>query len=365
MKQPLQSKHVVVAISGGVDSATAAFLLRQAGYEVTGVFFCLRSACTPSYGRKTCCSPEDAADARRIADKLGIEFHVIDVSKDFEPIIDYFVEEYKNGRTPNPCILCNERVKFARLLEFADSAGAAYVATGHYARVTDYHNKPVIARAAAAGKDQSYVLFSIPPDKISRILFPLGRFPDKDEVRKTAKAAGLDVYDKPDSQEICFAPDGDWKQLLKADDLKNAGAGVVRDSSGKVLGHHNGYADFTIGQRHGLGIAGGIPLYVTGIDAESCEITIGPRCELEATGLKAVRANWFVDVDSSFEACVKIRYNNKPSAATVFLQQDNSFEVRFAAPVLAITPGQAAVVYKEDILLGGGWIESAFRRRQQ
>jgi tRNA-uridine 2-sulfurtransferase len=361
MECPLQSKRVVVAMSGGVDSAVAALLLREAGYDVIGVFFCLRTSCDQTYGRKACCSPEDATDARRIAAKLGIEFHVIDVSKDFEPIITSFIDEYRNARTPNPCIHCNRSVKFAKLIEFADSLGVTQVATGHYARVIDYSGQKVIARAVAREKDQSYVLVGLSADMVPRLLFPLGEIANKSEVRAKARTMGLEVHDKPDSQEICFTPNGDWKQLLKAQDAEDSGAGVIQDSSGKILGRHDGYAYFTIGQRRGLGVAGGIPLYVTHIDAQSHTVTLGPRSELESRGLAAAGANWFINVEKVFEASVKIRYAHTPVPATIVIKNDDSFEVHFAAPVSAVTPGQAAVVYNGDIMLGGGWIESALQ----
>jgi tRNA-uridine 2-sulfurtransferase len=350
-------KKVVVAISGGVDSAVAAALLLEAGFDVTAVFLCLQMDRVYNGNERSCCSPQDAADVRNIAAKLGIPFVTLSVSKDFETIVNSFVEDYENGRTPNPCIRCNEKIKFGRLFELADSMQAHFIATGHYAKIIEHNGRCAIAPARAAGKDQSYVLFSLPKERLDRILFPLGTLEDKQAVRKIAKGLGLDVHDKPDSQDICFVPDGDYVNLLEARASRALTPGNVVDSSGCIIGQHNGYGRFTIGQRRGVGVATGQPAYVININPQTAVVTLGTKQQLQADGLKADCANWQVDVPSSFEAVVKIRYNSRGIPARVMIKENNSFEVNFNKPLEAVTPGQAAVVYSEDCLLGGGWIK--------
>jgi len=360
-------KKVLVAVSGGVDSAVAAALLKQEGFDVTAVFLCLQQfgpeLTAEGMGRtfesnsRSCCTPQDAADARRIAAKLGVKFVSLSASKDFETIINSFIADYEAGRTPNPCIRCNEKIKFGKLFELADSLGVQYVATGHYARIVNHNGYPAIAPALAPGKDQSYVLFSIPRNKLNRILFPVGQLKNKQDVRKIAKDLGLEVHDKPDSQDICFVPDGDYVKLLQAHNSRALKAGSIIDPSGNIVGKHDGYGRFTIGQRRGTNVAAGKPVYVTDIVPQTATVKIGAKEELLATGLVADCANWQVEVPSSFEATVKIRYNHKGAAAKVIITGKDTFEVRFAKPSEAITPGQAAVVYCEDCLLGGGLIK--------
>jgi len=354
-------ERVLVAVSGGVDSAVAAALLLQAGYDVTAVFLCLQMESASAANERSCCSPQDAADARQVASRLGIPFQVLSVAEDFSAIVDSFVEDYENGRTPNPCIRCNERVKFRRLFELADAVGARYVATGHYARITDYHGRPAISVAQAATKDQSYVLLGLRREWLGRVLFPVGDLESKPAVRKIADGLGLEVHDKPDSQDICFVPGGDYASLLEARGSRALRPGVIVDSSGRVLGQHDGYGRFTIGQRRGTRVAMGQPAYVTHIDPHSAAVTLGPREELRAAGLTADGANWQVDVPASFEATVKIRYNHRGAPAQVTRTGDDTFEVRFHDPPEAVTPGQAAVVYSENHLLGGGWIRDKLR----
>lgn len=354
-------EKVLVAMSGGVDSAVAAALLLEAGYDVTGVFLCLHLDSAIAGNDRSCCSPQDAADARNIASRLGVPFQVLSAAGDFQPIIDSFVEDYENGRTPNPCIRCNERVKFGRLFELADSLGACYVATGHYARIADRDGQPAIAPAQAVSKDQSYVLFRLPRQWLGRILFPVGDLENKQAVRKIASGLGLEVHDKPESQDVCFVPGGDYASLLEARGSCALRAGDFVDSSGRVLGKHDGYGRFTIGQRRGTGVAMGRPTYVIGIDPASAVVTLGSREELLAGGLIACGANWQRDVAESFEAIVKIRYNHRGAPATVTRTGDDTFEVRFHDPIEAVTPGQAAVAYADGCLLGGGWIERSLK----
>jgi len=350
-------KKVLVAVSGGVDSAVAAALLKKEGFDVTAVFLCLQMERVIESNSRSCCTPQDAADARRIAAKLGVKFVSLPASKDFETIINSFIADYETGRTPNPCIRCNEKIKFGKLFELADSLGVQYVATGHYARIINYKGHPAIAPAFAPGKDQSYVLFSIPREKLDRILFPIGQLKNKQAVREIAKDLGLEVHDKPDSQDICFVPDGDYVKLLEARNSRALQAGNIIDTSGKIVGKHDGYGRFTIGQRRGTGVAAGLPVYVTDINPQTADITIGSKKDLLATGLKADGANWQVDVPTCFDAKVKIRYNHRGAAAKVLVTGNDTFEVRFEKPLEAVTPGQAAVVYCEDCLLGGGWIK--------
>jgi len=345
---------VLVAMSGGVDSSVAAWLLQSAGYNVTGVFMCLGSGDNESRG---CCSPQDAADARRVADKLGIDLFVMNLAEDFAPIIEDFLREYAHGRTPNPCIHCNARIKFGRLVERADQLGIDHVATGHHARIAG--DPAGIRRGLCGGKDQSYSLFAIEAGVLGRILLPVGELADKARVREIASELGLHVHDKPDSQEVCFVPDDDYVALLRQRRPGALAPGEIVDSAGKVLGHHDGFGQYTIGQRRGLGVAAGVPMYVTHIDPTAARVTIGPRDEVMGTELTASRANWHADVapGEPFNATVQIRYNHAGAAARVTCTTDDRFSVTFAEAVHAITPGQAAVVYEGDRLLGGGWID--------
>ncbi len=372
----------MVAVSGGVDSAVAAALLLKEGFDVTAVFLCLQHfgpeliaggmERAVENNSRSCCTPQDAADARRIAAKLGVKFVSLSASKDFEAIIKSFIDDYENGRTPNPCVRCNEKIKFGKLFELADSLGVQYVATGHYARIVNVTQpswpcihglearatgQPAIAPALAPGKDQSYVLFSIPREKLDRIIFPVGELENKQAVRDIAKELGLEVHDKPDSQDICFVPGGDYAKLLEVRSSKALRAGNFIDTSGKIIGKHDGYGRFTIGQRRGTGIAAGHPVYVTGINPQTADVTIGEKNDLLAVGLTADGANWQVDVPTEFDATVKIRYNHRGAAAKVIITGKDTFEVHFEKPLEAVTPGQAAVVYSGDCLLGGGWIK--------
>jgi tRNA-specific 2-thiouridylase len=361
---------VVVALSGGVDSAVGAALLKQQGYDCVGVF--MRVGASAAEGgdatgnrlRHGCCSAADALDARAIAGRLGIPFYVLNFEPDFARIIDYFVDEYARARTPNPCVLCNMQLKFGKLLRYADALEAEFVATGHYARIVQHDGRACLARSLNLAKDQSYVLFGIRREDLGRCLFPVGEIADKSDVRRLAADLGLRVHDKPDSQEICFVPDDDYKPLVRNRRPQTQQPGEIRDLEGHVLGGHEGIVNFTIGQRRGLGIATGQPVYVTSLDPLSNTVTVGPRAALFSAGLVAENVNWLTDSPATGEwrpATIKIRYMHTPAPGRVCIWAGAApaVEVRFDEPQLAVTPGQAAVFYEEDIVLGGGWIERA------
>ncbi len=355
-------------MSGGVDSSVAAALLLRQGYEVIGVFMRLG---TPPNAEESCdtgnhhgcCSVLDAADARRVAGVLGIPLYVLNFHEDFGRIIDYFVAEYNRGRTPNPCVRCNDWLKFGKLASYAEAVGADYIATGHYARigVDAATSQPAILRSLDHRKDQSYVLFGIRRPMLQRMLLPIGDY-EKPAVRALAEELKLPVYDKPDSQEICFVPDQDYAATVQRISPDSFAGGDVVDTAGRVVGRHEGHQHFTIGQRKGLGIAMGHPMYVVDIDAHRNRVVLGERDELLKRTLVARQVNWHgnrVLAAGTMRCSAKIRYNHLPQQATVSITADDEFTLRFDEPQLAITPGQAAVVYDGDAMLGGGWIESA------
>ncbi len=366
-------KKVVVAMSGGVDSSVAAALLKEQGYQCIGVFMRLGNdpmqqaedelvACSPEKAAKPhhqgCCSTNDAADARYVAGLLGIDFYALNFQHDFGGIIDYFVREYNNGRTPNPCVRCNEYLKFGKLARYARAVGADFVATGHYARIgRDAAGATRIMRAADHAKDQSYVLFGVPPDELPRMMLPIGEFP-KSEVRAMAQRFGLPVHDKPDSQEICFVPDNQYFNLVKRRSPESVKPGPIVDHDGKTVGTHDGHQHFTLGQRRRVGVALGYPVYVTSIDAPSNTVRIGPREDLLQRRLVAREINWLAEKPTKPIHCLaKIRYNTPPAAATAHITGTDELTVTFDQPIAAITPGQAVVCYDGEVLLGGGWID--------
>lgn len=310
-----------------------------------------------------CCSSDDALDARAVAGRLGIPFYALNFEADFDRIIAYFADEYARARTPNPCVQCNIHLKFGKLLRYADALDAPYVATGHYARIVTRAGQPRLARAAYAAKDQSYVLFGICRADLGRCLFPIGDLADKAAVRRLAAELGLRVHAKPDSQEICFVPDDDYTAVVRARRPDTLRPGEIRAADGRVLGRHDGIAGFTIGQRRGLGVAAGEPLYVTRLDVLTNTVTLGPRTALAALGLVAEDVNWHTDppaVGAPLRADVKIRHMHVPAAAALQRADDGRVVVRFDAPQSAVTPGQAAVFYDGDgVVLGGGWIAAA------
>ena len=344
-----ERKKVFVALSGGVDSSTAAALLNQNGFNCAGVFMI---TCDESHHAQ--------ADAEQMCEKLGIKLYVLDLRRDFERILDYFCSEYRKARTPNPCVLCNRYIKFGKLWDFARSKGAGLLATGHYARILKHNNNIGLYENLNAVKDQSYVLSMINKEILPYLILPMGNY-SKDQTRQMAAKFGLGTEHKVESQEICFVPDDDYVALLEQRCPELVRKGNIVDTSGKVLGKHNGVHRFTIGQRRGLRVAMGKPYYVVKIDAKSNTVTLGPKEEVMHSKLWATGANWLIDEPAlSFQAKVKIRYNDRGAPARVSLQ-GSSVAVEFDEPNSAITPGQLAAFYvqegKNSRLIGGGWID--------
>lgn len=371
-------------MSGGVDSSVSAALLREQGYDVVGVFMRLGSpgesidelvespandetVCDPKrikLGHQGCCSVSDAADARLVAAQLGIPFYVVNFRKDFGRIMDYFAAEYAAGRTPNPCVRCNDWLKFGKLHDYAHQIDADFVASGHYARVERIDGKPCLLRGLDHDKDQSYVLFGVPRDKMSRMLLPVGGL-RKTEVRAIAQRLNLPVFNKPDSQEICFVPDNDYGSFVsrRLGD-KAPGDGTILDESGRTVGTHQGHHRFTIGQRRGVGVALGYPIFVTGKDPAANTITVGPRERLLCGGCTADEVNWLncnpADLAEWQPVMIKYRYNTDAVSGHA-RASESKLRLRFATPQEAVTPGQAVVLYDaatNERVLAGGWIDS-------
>ncbi len=360
MDQETANKKVLVAMSGGVDSSVSAALLAEQGYDVTGVFMRVGMKLPSEDNEQTkgCCSESDAEDAVSVAKLLGIPLQIIDFKADFERIIEYFVNDYVNGRTPNPCVRCNNWMKFGKLVELADSVGAEHFATGHYVRVDRQGERVKLLRGLDHRKDQSYFLFGVNREIFKRSFFPIGHL-DKSEVRAEADRLGLPVTDKPDSVEICFVPDDDYARLVRERRPEAFAPGDVVDSSGKVLGKHQGIINFTLGQRRGLGIAMGKPAYVTRLDPRTNTVVLGPREELMKRSLAAGDISLFIDSPTSPIRCTaKIRYQHKDAPCTAWVEPDGSLRVDFEEPQSAITPGQAVVLYDGELVLGGGWIDA-------
>lgn len=355
-------ERVVVAMSGGVDSSVAAYLLKEQGYDVIGVTIKTWSSdeCRDERS-KGCCSIRDIDDARSVARRLDIPYYVMDLSPDFkESVIDYFVDEYLAGRTPNPCIECNRTIKFGVLLDKADALGARSIATGHYARV-DFDAKAgrhYIYRGRDAGKDQSYVLFGLSQAQLSRTLLPIGEL-DKSRVREIAAAIGLRVSEKPDSQEICFVK-GRYEDFVSTYAPERIpGGGDMLDASAAVVARHAGAHAFTVGQRRRIRVTDRTAYFVTRIDAGSNTVTIGKEAELYAAGATVRRMNWMLPVSAGCAISVKIRSRHEPTPARIVSLEGDSAKIRFDVAQKAVTPGQAAVLYDGERVLGGGWIERA------
>jgi len=355
--------RVVLAMSGGVDSSVAAYLLKKQGYAVIGLF--MRTGVhgdaldTRADHKKGCCSAVDAGDGRRVADRLDIPFYALDFEAEFDRIIDYFADEYLAGRTPNPCVVCNNWLKFGKLWSFGKQLEADFIATGHYAQVIQNDGQFELHKAADPDKDQSYVLHGIRKSILPHLLFPIGGM-RKPEVRALARELGLAVAEKPDSVEICFVPDGDHARLIRERRPQLQTAGAFVDTAGHVLAEHDGYERFTIGQRKGLNYAAGSRRYVLDIIPETRQVVLGDRDGLLARGLIASKVNWLTESPPTSLRCVaKIRYRHAGSTATVRAVSESGAEVTFDEPQTAITPGQAVVFYDGTRVLGGGWIETA------
>jgi len=355
--------RVVVAMSGGVDSAVAAAILAREGYDVVGITMRLWSLDDPGapVGKRRCCSVEDTDDARQAADAIGIPHYVLNMERAFrERVVDEFVAEYARGRTPNPCLACNEHVKFRALLDRAIALEADYLATGHYARIERAPDgRYRLLRAVDAAKDQSYVLYPLGQAELSRTLFPVGGY-DKPAIRAIARELGLGLAEKRDSADICFVPDGDYRAFVRQRTAPSPGE--IRGSDGRVLGRHEGVEGFTVGQRRGLGIAAGTPVFVTSIDASRGIVTVGGEDELYAKGCTVERLHWVADAPATpVECAVKVRYRTPAASATVRTVGAGEAAIAFAEPQRALTPGQAAVFYDGDEVLGGGIISAVQR----
>jgi tRNA-specific 2-thiouridylase len=350
--------RVVVAMSGGVDSSVAAALLAEAGHDVVGMSMQLYDQRNgESFG--TCCTIDDLHDARRVAAALGVPHYILNFEQQFDQaVVSNFVQEYTAGRTPLPCAHCNSDLKFSTLLERATGLGAAQVATGHYARVEQAPDGSWrLRRGIDPEKDQSYFLFSLTQDQLAQASFPVGPL-TKGEVRDHARRLGLTVADKPDSQEICFVPSGDYAAFVESK-AERTRPGTIADAEGRTLGMHAGVHRFTVGQRKGLGVASPVPLYVTRIDAESGTVTVGPRAALERTGFTASGVTWTSGARpvAWMPVTAQIRHRHRAAPARVRALDGGRAEVEFDVPQAAVTPGQAAVFYDDDVVVGGGWID--------
>jgi tRNA-specific 2-thiouridylase len=389
--------RIVLAMSGGVDSSVAAWLLKEAGHEVIGVFmrhgeeaqevcaadgppgFRLPIFDSRADHKQGCCSASDAEDARRVADRLDIPFYALNLQAEFRQIIDYFIAEYTRGRTPNPCVQCNNWLKFGKLFDYADSIGAEFVATGHYARVgwdqlaeqAPAHQSidggpsaagaslshPTLLRGIDSRKDQSYVLFGIERKLLSRMLLPVGEY-RKPEIRSMAAKLGLRVADKKDSQEICFVTSGKHDEFIRQRRRHIDMSGQIVTTDGRVVGTHPGIERFTIGQRKKLGVAMGEPYFVVRIEPDTKQVVIGRQEELACSELTASECNWLLDPPlGEFKCSAKIRYNTPPAPATAEVLPDNRLQVHFDQPRHGVAPGQAVVLYDGERVMGGGWIE--------
>jgi tRNA-specific 2-thiouridylase len=351
--------RVVVGLSGGVDSSAAAALLLEQGYDVVGITLKLWPQDCVNRAEDNCCEPQAVADARAVCDKLGVPYYLIDEAAEFQSkVIQYFVDEYRAGRTPNPCVMCNQNLKFGRLIERANHLGAQYVATGHFARLERRKDgRVLLKRGRDLRKDQSYFLFSLRQGQLARALFPLGERTKRD-AREVARQCRLKTADKEESMEICFVPDNDYGKFLQQAGLAQKHRGEIIDVHGRVLGHHDGIEFYTIGQRKGLGLSSPRPLYVIELDAANNRVVVGDESALDRDEFVVERCNWisFDQPPEQLEVTVKIRYNHPGTPATVKSLADGAARVKLTTPQRAITPGQAAVFYQEDLVVGGGWI---------
>ncbi len=347
-------------MSGGVDSSAAAALLLAQGFEVIGITLKLWPQDCAARAEDKCCGPQAVTDARAVCHKLGIPFYLVDESAGFQQrVIAYFASEYRAGRTPNPCVMCNQHLKFGALLDRADQLGAQFIATGHFARTEPSPDgqRTLLKRGCDPRKDQSYFLFSLRQEQLARTLFPLGER-TKSDARSAARAAQLKTADKEESMEICFVPDNDYRSFLQQAGLAQKHRGDIVDMQGRVVGQHDGIEFYTIGQRKGLGISAPQPLYVIALDAAANRVVVGEAAALAGDTFSVVNCNWiaFDSPPSSLEASVQIRYHHPGTPATITPVGPDRAEVKLHQPQRAITPGQAAVFYQGDVVVGGGWI---------
>src|SRR6184192_3771949 len=365
-----KKQRVLLGMSGGVDSSVAGYLLREQGYEVIGVTMKVWPQDCISRAEDKCCGPQAIADARGVAHSLGIPHYVVDEADQFERlVIDYFSSEYQAGRTPNPCVMCNEKLKFGNLWSKAAVLGCDYIATGHYAVIEHHGDRAVLRKGVDPRKDQSYFLFSLRQPQLQRALTPLGTM-RKPQIREIAHSLGLKVADKTDSQEICFVPGNDYKAFLRSHLGENQfHRGEIYDLDGNFIAPHNGIEMFTIGQRKGLPGGSAQPRYVVDLDPETNRVIVGQAEDLLVEEFEIDRVNWISvagvegpDLRSataatmSHEVTVKIRYNHSGTRATLMPMENQRARIRLHDPQKAVTPGQAAVFYDDDLVLGGGWI---------
>ena len=355
---------IAVAMSGGVDSSVTAALLTRAGYDVVGVTLQLYDA-GAAKRKGACCAGEDIHDARRVAERLGIAHYVLDYEQRFkERVIADFADSYARGETPIPCVRCNERVKFADLLDSARELGAQALVTGHYVRRVVGADGSQLHRAADDSRDQSYFLFATTPAQLAYLRFPLGAMP-KNDVRALAAELGLGVADKPDSQDICFVPDGKYANIVTRLKPGAADPGAIVDLAGNVIGRHEGVIHFTVGQRKGLGLSGNAePLFVVALDAPRARVIVGPRAALATHGIALRDVNWLAPIDGEFDCAVKVRSTRPPVPARVTPLARGGARVTLLTPEESVAPGQACVFYNDSRVLGGGWIAGAEAQRE-
>lgn len=356
----VKKARVVVGMSGGVDSSATAALLLEQGYDVVGITLKLWPQDCVSRAEDKCCGPQAVMDARSVCHKLGIPYYLIDEAEDFQKqVIQYFVDEYKAGRTPNPCVMCNERLKFGNLIQRARELGGDFIATGHYARIEHGANgsRTLLKRGRDLKKDQSYFLFSLKQEQLARSIMPLGEL-TKSDSREVARSACLKTADKEESMEICFVPDKDYGRFLTQAKLVEKHKGEIVTLQGQVLGYHDGIEFFTIGQRKGLLISHPTPLYVIDLDPVTNRVIVGDDSALDRDEFNIERCNWipFETPPESLEVMAKIRYNHTGVNATVRPNQNGGASVKLHTSQRAITPGQACVLYQDDLVIGGGWI---------
>ena len=354
----IEPTRVVVGLSGGVDSSAAASLLVEQGYDVIGITLKVWPQDCVSRAEDKCCGPQAVMDARSVADKLNIPYYLIDESKEFQrEVIDYFATEYKAGRTPNPCVMCNEKLKFGNLINRAKKLGAEYVATGHYARLEKRNGRTVMLRGKDSHKDQTYFLFSLGQEQLAHMMFPLGEL-QKTETREVARCVSLKTADKQESQEICFVPDKDYKKFLTSAGLVDEHQGEIINTQGQILGYHDGIEFYTVGQRKGLGISSPKPMYVIELEPKKNQVIVGDEEMLLKSEFYINRCNWipFEKLEAPMEVLATIRYNHPGANATVEPVQNGKAIVKLHEPQRAITPGQACVFYQGDLVVGGGWI---------